>query len=198
MSRTSIVISIVVFQNTCILSIFAGTFLQLNCLIELTQLKSITMSIQIGQTAPDFTLFNSDKNPLQLSSLIGQNVLLLFFPQSFTGVCTKELCSVRDNIALYNASNATVLGISVDSVFTLAKFKEEQQLNFPLLSDFNKKVSELYETIYQDWILDMKGVSKRSAFLIDKNGTVQYAEVLENPGEVPNFEKINETLKSLA
>ena len=114
------------------------------------------MSIQIGQTAPDFTLFNSDKNPLQLSSLIGQNVLLLFFPQSFTGVCTKELCSVRDNIALYNASNATVLGISVDSVFTLAKFKEEQQLNFPLLSDFNKKVSELYETIYQDWILDMK------------------------------------------
>ena len=91
-----------------------------------------------------------------------------------------------------------MLGISVDSVFTLAKFKEEQQLNFPLLSDFNKKVSELYGSIYQDWILDMKGVSKRSAFLIDKNGAVQYAEVLDNPGEVPNFEKINETLKSLA
>jgi peroxiredoxin len=156
------------------------------------------MSIQIGQTAPDFTLFDSDKNPLQLSSLKGKNVLLLFFPQSFTGVCTKELCSVRDNIALYNGANATVLGISVDSVFTLAKFKEEQQLNFPLLSDFNKKVSELYGSIYQDWILDMKGVSKRSAFLIDKNGAAQYAEVLDNPGEVPNFEKINETLKSLA
>jgi len=132
------------------------------------------MSIQIGQTAPDFTLFDSDKNPLQLSSLKGQNVLLLFFPQSFTGVCTKELCSVRDNIALYNGSNATVLGISVDSVFTLAKFKEEQQLNFPLLSDFNKKVSEQYETIYQDWILDMKGVSKRSAFLI--TGTIKFPE----------------------
>ena len=75
------------------------------------------MSIQLGQTAPDFTLFDSEKNPLQLSSLKGQNVLLLFFPQSFTGVCTKELCSVRDNIALYNGANAKVLGISVDSVF---------------------------------------------------------------------------------
>lgn len=156
------------------------------------------MSIQIGQTAPDFTLFDSDKNPVQLSSLKGQNVLLLFFPQSFTGVCTKELCSVRDNIALYNGANAKVLGISVDSVFTLAKFKEEQQLNFPLLSDFNKTVSTLYGTIYTEWIFDMKGVSKRSAFLIDKNGQVQYEEVLENPGEVPNFEKINTKLQELA
>jgi len=156
------------------------------------------MSIQLGQHAPDFTLFDSDNNPLQLSSLKGQNVLLLFFPQSFTGVCTKELCSVRDNIALYNSANAKVLGISVDSVFTLAKFKEEQQLNFPLLSDFNKTVSTLYGTVYTEWILDMKGVSKRSAFLIDKNGLVQYAEVLENPGEVPNFEKINAKLQELA
>ena len=156
------------------------------------------MSIQLGQSAPDFTLFDSEKNPVQLSSLKGQNVLLLFFPQSFTGVCTKELCAVRDNIALYNGANAKVLGISVDSVFTLAKFKEEQQLNFPLLSDFNKVVSTLYGCIYQDWILDMKGVSKRSAFLVDKNGQVQYAEVLENPGEVPNFEKINTTLQHLA
>jgi peroxiredoxin len=91
-----------------------------------------------------------------------------------------------------------VLGISVDSVFTLAKFKEEQQLNFPLLSDFNKTVSTLYGTIYTEWIFDMKGVSKRSAFLIDKNGQVQYEEVLENPGEVPNFEKINAKLQELA
>ena len=91
-----------------------------------------------------------------------------------------------------------MLGISVDSVFTLAKFKEEQQLNFPLLSDFNKTVSTLYGTVYTEWILDMKGVSKRSAFLIDKNGLVQYAEVLENPGEVPNFEKINAKLQELA
>jgi peroxiredoxin len=82
------------------------------------------MPILPGQPAPDFTLFDSDKNPVQLSSLQGNNVLLLFFPQSFTGVCTKELCSVRDNIALYNKANAKVFGISVDSVFTLGKFKE--------------------------------------------------------------------------
>jgi peroxiredoxin len=125
-------------------------------------------------------------------------VLLLFFPQSFTGVCTKELCSVRDNMALYNQANAKVFGISVDSVFTLGKFKEEQQLNFPLLSDFNKKVSELYESIYHDWILDMKGVSKRSAFVIDRKGIVQYAEVLESAGDVPDFEKINAKLSELA
>jgi peroxiredoxin len=156
------------------------------------------MSIQLGQAAPDFTLFDSDKNPVQLSAQLGHNVLLLFFPQSFTGVCTKELCSVRDNMALYNQANAKVFGISVDSVFTLGKFKEEQQLNFPLLSDFNKKVSELYESIYHDWILDMKGVSKRSAFVIDRKGIVQYAEVLESAGDVPDFEKINAKLSELA
>jgi peroxiredoxin len=156
------------------------------------------MAIQIGQSAPDFTLFDSDKNPVQLSAQQGNNVLLLFFPQSFTGVCTKELCSIRDNIALYNDAHAKVFGISVDSVFTLGKFKEEQQLNFPLLSDFNKKVSELYDTIYHDWILDMKGVSKRSAFVIDRKGVVEYAEVLESAGDIPDFEKINAKLKELA
>ncbi len=155
------------------------------------------MKIEIGQTAPNFTLHDSDKNKVTLSDLKGQNVLLLFYPQAFTGVCTKELCGVRDNIALYNNSNATVLGISVDSVFTLNKFKEDQQYNFTLLSDFNKEVSELYDSIYHDWILDMKGVSKRSAFVIDKEGTVRYAEVLENAGEVPNFEKIQEVLGKL-
>ena len=155
------------------------------------------MSIQIGQAAPDFTLFDSDKNPVKLSEQYGNNVLLLFFPQAFTSVCTKELCAVRDNIALYNNANAKVFGISVDSVFTLAKFKEEQQFNFPLLSDFNKEVSESFDSIYKDWILNMKGVSKRSAFIIDKEGKIQYAEVLESAGDVPDFEKINALLNSL-
>ena len=156
------------------------------------------MPIQIGQPAPDFTLFDSDKNPVQLSAQKGRQVLLLFFPQSFTGVCTKELCSVRDNIALYNQANATVFGISVDSVFTLGKFKEEQQLNFPLLSDFNKKISTAYDSLYHDWILDMKGVSKRAAFIIDREGIVQYAEVLESAGDIPDFEKIHAKLQELA
>lgn len=155
------------------------------------------MAITVGQAAPDFTLFDSEKNPVTLSGLKGKNVLLLFFPQAFTSVCTKELCGVRDNISRYQTVDASVFGISVDSVFTLAKFKEEQQFNFPLLSDFNKEVAEAYGSIYKDWILNMRGVSKRSAFVIDKEGVVQYAEVLESAGDVPDFEKINTVLDSL-
>ncbi len=155
------------------------------------------MTISIGQPAPDFTLFDSDKNPVTLSGLKGKNVLLLFFPQAFTSVCTKELCGVRDNISRYQSVNASVYGISVDSVFTLAKFKEEQHFNFPLLSDFNKEVAEAYGSIYKDWILNMRGVSKRSAFVIDKEGIIQYAEVLESAGDVPDFDKINAVLDRL-
>jgi len=156
------------------------------------------MSITKGSAAPTFTLPTTVMNEkVSLEDLKGKNVLLLFFPMAFTGVCTKELCSVRDNIALYNSANATVLGISVDSPFTLAKFKEEQGLNFDLLSDFNKEVSTSYGAIYDSFIGWMKGVSKRSAFVIDKEGTVQYAEVLESPGDLPNFEVINNTLAGL-
>lgn len=152
------------------------------------------MKIEAGQKAPDFSLYDSAKNKVTLSDLKGKQVLLLFFPAAFTSVCTKELCNVRDNIAQYNQVNAQVLGISVDSVFTLAKFKEEQQLNFPLLSDFNKEVSTAYGTLYETFVFDMKGVSKRSAFVIDEGGTVQYAEVLENAGDLPNFEAIEAAL----
>jgi len=151
----------------------------------------------IGQPAPDFSLYNADKQKVNLSDFKGKNVVLLFFPQAFTGVCTEELCSVRDNLSKYESLNAQVLGISVDSVFTLEKFRDEQQYNFPLLSDFNKEVSTAYSAIYDSWILDMKGVSKRSAFVIDKDGIVRYAEVLENPGLQPDFNAINATLSSL-
>jgi len=156
------------------------------------------MSIEIGQQAPEFTLHDSDKTKINLSDFKGKNVLLLFYPQAFTGVCTKELCAVRDDISRYSNVNAQVIGISVDSVFTLAKFKEEQQYNFPLLSDFNKEVSALYDTLYTDWILDMKGVSKRSAFIIDKAGNIRYAEVLESAGDIPDFKAINQLLDELS
>lgn len=151
----------------------------------------------IGQPAPQFSLFNADKEKVNLSDYKGKNVVLLFFPQAFTGVCTEELCSIRDNMSKYESLNAQVLGVSVDSVFTLAKFRDEQKYNFPLLSDFNKEVSTAYGTIYESWILDMKGVSKRSAFVIDADGVIRYAEVLENPGLQPDFNAINETLSSL-
>src|SRR5580658_4840168 len=129
-------------------------------------------SIQVGQQAPDFTLYDSDKQKVTLSDYKGKNVLLLFYPQAFTGTCTKELCSTRDNIALYDQANAQVFGISVDSIFTLARYKDDQQLNFPLLSDFNKNVSSEYGTLYDTFVFDMRGVSKRSAFIIDKAGIV--------------------------
>jgi peroxiredoxin len=155
------------------------------------------MKIEVGQTAPDFMLYDSDKNKVKLSDYKGKNVVLLFFPLAFTSTCTKELCGVRDNLGQYNDANAQVFGISVDSVYVLNKFKEEQRLNFPLLSDFNKDVSESYGSIYETFSLDMKGVSKRSAFVIDKDQKVRYAEVLEKAGDLPNFGDIKDTLNSI-
>jgi peroxiredoxin len=155
------------------------------------------MKIEIGQQAPAFSLYDTTKTMISLSDFKGQNVLLLFFPQAFTRVCSKELCSVRDNIGFYASVNAKVFGISVDSVNTLAKFKQDQGYNFTLLSDFNKEVSSAYGAIYETWILDMKGVSKRAAFVIDKTGIVRYAEVLESAGDEPNYENIEKTLENL-
>lgn len=154
--------------------------------------------IKIGQTAPDFTLYNTDKNKVTLSKERGSHVLLLFFPLAFTSVCTAELCFIRDNLKMYEQLNAKPFGISVDSLYTLKKFKEEQQINFHLLSDFNKEASITYGSLYDNFSYNMKSVSKRSAFLIDENGIIQYAEVLENAGLQPNFEAIQVKLRSLA
>lgn len=155
------------------------------------------MDIKIGQIAPPFSLYDSEKNKVSLEEQKGKNVVLLFFPQAFTGVCTTELCSVRDSISQYNDTNAQVFGISVDSIFTLAKFKEAQQLNFPLLSDFNKEVSAKYDSLIEDFVFDMKGVSKRAAFVIDREGIIRYAEILDKVTELPNFEAIRETLEKI-
>lgn len=155
------------------------------------------MSVQVGKPAPGFSLYDSEKKKVSLEDLKGKNVLLLFFPQAFTGTCTKELCSMRDNIALYDQVNAQVLGISVDSLFTLARYKDDQQLNFPLLSDFNKEVSKAYDCLYDTFVFDMHGVSKRSAFIVDKMGIIRYAEVLETASDLPNFTQIQKTLSEL-
>lgn len=152
------------------------------------------MLIQTGQTAPDFTLYNTEKQPITLSGQRGKNVLLLFFPLAFTSVCTAELCSVRDSLKVYESLNAVPFGISVDSLYALKKFKEEQSLNFDLLSDFNKTVSAAYGSLYEQWGFGMQGVSKRSAFVIDREGVVQYTEVLENAGLQPDFDAIKNAL----
>jgi glutaredoxin-dependent peroxiredoxin len=155
------------------------------------------MSVQIGQTAPDFTLKNTDMQDVTLSSFRGQkNVVLLFVPLAFTGVCTNELCSVRDNLNNYTKLNAEVLGISVDSPFSQKAWKEKENLNFTLLSDFNRQAVKAYDVMY-DELIGLQGVAKRAAFVIDKEGKVQYAEVLESARNLPNFDKLNETLSSL-
>jgi peroxiredoxin len=155
------------------------------------------MALQKGDKAPDFKLYNSEKQAISLSDYKGKNVVILFFPLAFTGVCTAELCEMRDNISIYSNLNAEILGISVDSLFTLEKFKAEQKLPFHLLSDFNKETSSTYGSLYENFVLGMKGVSKRSAFVVDSEGIIQYAEVLEDAGKVPNFEAVQDALKSL-
>ncbi|MEO6917327.1 MAG: redoxin domain-containing protein [Chitinophagaceae bacterium] len=156
------------------------------------------MSLQPGIKAPDFSLYNTEKEKVSLQDYKGRKLLILFFPLAFTSTCTKELCSVRDGITKYADMDADVVAISVDSIFTLLKFREEQHLNFPLLSDFNKETSEAYGSLYTTFGFDMKGVSKRSAFVVDREGILVYTEVLENAGEVPDFDKIVAAIKSIA
>lgn len=155
------------------------------------------MALKVGDVAPDFTLRDTDKKEVSLQDYKGKNLVILFFPLAFTGVCTTELCSIRDNMNIYNGLDAAVVAISVDSLFTLGKFKEEQGYNFPLLSDFNKDISAAYGSLYEDFVLGMKGVSKRSAFVVDKEGKIRYAEVLEDAGKVPDFDAIQQVLKTL-
>ncbi len=156
------------------------------------------MSIKKGDIAPDFTLKNTDGNDVSLSDFKGKkNVVVLFFPLAYTGVCTDELCSVRDDMSSYNDLNAEVLAISVDSFFTLNEFKKAQNYNFTLLSDFNKETATAYDAIYDEFF-GMKGVAKRSAFVVDKEGVVQFAQVNESAKDLPDFKAIQETLKSLS
>ena len=155
------------------------------------------MALQIGDLAPEFKLYSSEKEEVNLGSYRGKNLVVLFFPQAFTGVCTTELCTIRDDIGNYQNLNADVVAISVDSPFTLDRFKADQNLNFPLLSDFNKDVSQAYDAYYDEFVFGMKGVSKRAAFVIDKDGKIQYAEVLESAGDLPNFDGIKTALNQL-
>lgn len=154
--------------------------------------------LQIGKPAPEFSLYNTEKKQVNLNDLRGRNVLLLFVPYAFTGTCTKELCMVRDDISYFDNMNATVFGIAVDTPYCLAKWKEEQKLNMDLLSDFNKEAMTAYETMYDTFgAFQYRGVAKRSAFVIDKEGILRYAEVLEDAGDIPDFGKIKACLEGL-
>lgn len=155
------------------------------------------MSIQIGDKAPKFSLRAHDKSMVQLTDFLNKNVVLLFVPAAFTGVCTKEFCMMRDGIKEFEQLDAQILGISVDSLFTLEKWREMEGFNFPLLSDFNKTVSKKYGAFYKEFAFEMKGVAKRAVFVIDKKGVVRHKEILDNAGEMPNFDAVREVLENL-
>lgn len=153
------------------------------------------MALQPGQPAPQFTLVSSDKKEISLSDFKGRKVILHFFPFAFTSVCTTQLCTMRDNFGYYDGLGAQIIAISVDSPATLAKFKEVNNYQFLMLSDFNKEVSPKYGAFYETFAMGLKGVSKRAAFVIDEDQNIAYAEVLENAGELPDFNAINEAVK---
>ncbi|MFM6976977.1 MAG: redoxin domain-containing protein [Sphingobacteriaceae bacterium] len=152
-------------------------------------------NLKVGQQAPDFKLLNTETKEVSLSDYKGKKVVIHFFPLAFTGVCTTQLCTMRDSFGYYEGLGAEVVGISVDSPFTLAKFKADNNYQFPLLSDFNKEVSQTYGAFYDEFVLNLKGVSKRAAFVIDENQQVIYAEVLESAGDLPDFNAIREAVQ---
>lgn len=155
------------------------------------------MALKVGDKAPDFTLFNQDGETVTLSSFKGKNVVVLFFPAANTGACTTEMCTFRDELKEYENLNAQLLGISVDTHFALKMFHEKNNYNFPLLSDFNKKVIKDYDVVLDVFVpgkFDYFNTAKRAAFVVDKNGSIKYFEILANVGGQPNFDEIKKAL----
>ena len=163
------------------------------------------MSIKVGDKAPDFTLVTKTAEGPQLvklGDLVGKsNIVLLFVPMAFTGVCTTELCDISNGISEFEALDAKVLGISGDNPFAQAVWAEKEKITIPLLSDYEHAVATAYGVAYEQFLpaknLIMGGVAKRSAFVIDKAGIVQYAEIKESPGDLPDFDAVKAVLKAL-
>ena len=164
------------------------------------------MALSVGTQAPDFTVSTLGANGpelFKLSEEIGKNnLVLLFVPMAFTGVCTKELCEISGGINAYESLSATVVAVSGDNPFAQKAWAEKEGITIKLLSDYDHKVASAYGIAYDSFLpaknLIMGGVAKRSAFVIDKQGVIQYAEVLESPGDVPNFEAVQAKLKELS
>lgn len=163
------------------------------------------MALQVGDTAPDFTLVSKTAEGPQLvklSELVGKsNLVLLFVPMAFTGVCTTELCDISNGISEYEALDAKVFGISGDNPFAQEAWAEKAGITLPLLSDYEHAVAKAYGVAYEQFLpeanLIMGGVPKRSAFVIDKGGIIRYAEVQEHPKDLPDFEAVKAALQAL-
>jgi peroxiredoxin len=155
------------------------------------------MALSIGTQAPDFKLFNTDKKEVSLADFKGRNLVINFFPAAFTGVCTAQMCNNRDELTYYNSIGASVVGVSVDTPFSLGAFKEKNGINFDLLSDFNKEMIKAYDMVQENFALGMKNVAKRGVVVVDKAGIVQYVEVTPSPGDQVNFEALKQALEKL-
>ncbi len=153
------------------------------------------MAIEVGNKAPNFKLFDSEKNLRSLEEYKGKKVILAFYPGAFTGVCTNEMCAFRDSFSNFNELNAQILGISVDSPFANKAFATQNNLQFSLLSDYTREVSKLYGGVHEDFA-GMKGysASKRAVFVIDENGIVKYIWISENSGVEPDYKEIKKYL----
>src|SRR5262245_63942027 len=157
------------------------------------------MAIAVGTKAPDFTL--KSKSPadadVTLSNNFGKkNTVILFFPLAFTGVCTTEMCDITAGLSAYSGLNADVIAISVDSPFAQQAWAQKEKIGITLASDLNKKTAEAYGTLLPD-LAGFGAVSARAAFVIDKQGVIQYSEQTPTPKELPNFNALKETLAKL-
>ncbi len=164
------------------------------------------MALSVGSSAPDFELTTLGPNGpelVRLSAQLGEGpVVLLFVPMAFTGVCTQEFCSVTSELSEYEQLKAKIFGISGDNPFAQQNWKEKEGIGLTLLSDYEHEVAKAYDVAYETFLpaknLKMGGVPKRSAFIVDKDGVIQYAESSDNPGDLPNFEAIKAKLQELA
>ena len=153
--------------------------------------------LKIGDRAPDFTLPSTIGEKVKLGDYLGKkNVVLVFYVLDWSPVCTDEVCGMRDSIKAFEGLDAQILGISVDSIFSHRAWAEKYGLRFPLLSDFNKEVCQLYGVFHQE-VLGLKGVAKRSVFVIDKKGVIRYKWVSEDPRKAPNLEEVRRAVEGL-
>jgi glutaredoxin-dependent peroxiredoxin len=163
------------------------------------------MPLAVGTKAPDFTLSTKTAEgpkKIKLSNNFGKkNTLLLFFPMAFTGTCTEEMCSTTKELPSYSGMNATVYGISGDNPFAQEAWAQKEKIDVTLLSDYEHRVAKDYGVVYDSFLpqinLGMAGVPKRSAFIVDKNGVIQYAESNDDAKQLPNFDKIKAKLAEL-
>src|SRR5882762_9308721 len=158
------------------------------------------MALSVGTKAPDFTLKSKQASGLvdvKLSNNFGKkNTLLLFFPLAFTSVCTQEMCDITSGLSAYAGLNADVIGVSVDSPFAQEAWAQKEKIGITLASDLNKETTKAYGVLFP-MLAGVGDTAARAAFVIDKQGAVQYSEQTPTPKDLPNFAKVKETLAKL-